>query len=128
MEALVVSILALGLYAIVILSIALSLLAVIFAYRLSKITGLFGAWTMLIAALALTAIEDFFFSGSVIFSGYSKVQNLVEKGTADTFVFTGLFLLAIPALYFGAMYLLYGMFKSQSSKQAKPTPLTTEIS
>ncbi len=113
-----------ALYAIVVLSFACSILAVLFAYRLSRITGLFGAWLLMIAALALTAFEDFAYFGSVVLVSYSKVQGTVETFTPGSFLFAALILVAIPGLFFGAMYKLHGMFKSQKEKPA--VPLGTE--
>ena len=105
---------AVGLYAIVILSFVLSLLSVIFAYRLSRITGLFSAWALLIGGLALTAFEDFAYFGSVIFVSYSKVLTTLETFTPGTVLIAVLVLVAIPALFFGAMYKLHGLFKAQN--------------
>jgi hypothetical protein len=105
-----------GVYAIVSLSFALSILAVFFAFRLSRITGLFGAWTLLIWGLALTGFEDFASFGSVIFLSYNKVQNTVATFTLASFLFEALILIAPPAFFFGAMYKLHGMFKSQKEK------------
>lgn len=109
-----VTIEALTIYVIVVLSFAFSLLAVYFAYRLSRITGRFGAWTLLIAGLALTAFEDFAYFGSVVFSSYASVVKAVEGYTWVSFLLVVLILLAIPALFFGAMYRLHGLFKTQS--------------
>ncbi|MGH9921039.1 MAG: hypothetical protein ACRD6W_19495 [Nitrososphaerales archaeon] len=104
------------LYAIVVASFALSLLAVAFAYRLSRITGLFGAWSLLIAGLGLTAFEDFAYFGSVIFVSYGKVETIVEGYTWGTFIFAGLILLAIPILFFGSMYKLHSIFRARAGK------------
>jgi len=109
------------LYFIVALSLVLSVLAVIFAFRLSKITGLFGAWALLIAGLALTAFEDFAYFGSVIFVTYSKVETLVETYTWGSWLFAGLILIAIPALFFSSMYELHIIFRAQRSKSAAAT-------
>jgi hypothetical protein len=112
-----------GVYAIVLLSFALSILAVFFAFRLSRITGLFGAWTLLIWGLALTGFEDFASFGSVIFLSYSKVQNVVANLSLASFLFEALILIAPPAFFFGAMYKLHGMFKAQKENQASGTRL-----
>jgi hypothetical protein len=111
---------AVALYAIVALSFALSLLAVIFAYKLSRITGLFSAWALLIGGLALTAFEDFAYFGSVIFVSYSKVLVTVEAFTFGTFLIAALVLVAIPALFFGAMYKLHSLFAAQRKKPSQP--------
>jgi hypothetical protein len=103
-----------GLYAIVILSFALSLLAVIFAYRLSRITGLFSAWALLIGGLALTAFEDFAYFGSVIFVSYSQVEKNVEGFTFGTVLIALIVLVGIPGLFFSAMYKLNGLFKAMN--------------
>jgi hypothetical protein len=116
MDAFWMSIGAVGVYAIVVLSFALSILAVFFALRLSRITGLFGAWTLLIWGLALTGFEDFASFGSVIFLSYNKVQSIVATFTLASFLFEALILIAPPAFFFGAMYKLHGMFKSQKEK------------
>ena len=118
MDAFWLSIGVVGVYAIVILSFALSIFAVFFAFRLSRITGLFGAWTLLIWGLALMGFEDFASFGSVIFVNYNRVQNVVATFTLASFLFEALILIAPPAFFFGAMYKLHGMFKSQKEKQA----------
>ncbi len=105
-----------GLYVIVILSFALSLLAVTFAYRLSRVTGLFGAWALLIGGLALTAFEDFAYFGSVIFVSYNRVETTVESFNAGTMLFAILILLGIPSLFFFSMYKLHGLFKALNKK------------
>lgn len=107
------------LYAIVAASFVLSLLAVAFAYRVSRITGLFGAWALLIGGLVLTAFEDFAYFGSVIFVSYTKVETIVEGYSWGTFIFAGLILLAIPALFFCSMYKLHSVFKAQKSRSAQ---------
>jgi hypothetical protein len=105
-----------GIYTIVVLSLILSVLAVFYAYRLSRITGLFSAWTLLIAGLILTSFEDFAYFGTVIFVSYSKVESQAEAFTPGSFSFLTLILICIPALFFGAMFQLYAMFKSQQEK------------
>jgi hypothetical protein len=102
----------------VITSFALSILAVFYAFRLSRITGLFGAWTLLIWGLALTGFEDFASFGSVIFLSYSRVENMVSNLSLGSFLFEALILIAPPAFFFGAMYKLHGMFKAQREQQA----------
>jgi hypothetical protein len=108
-----VPIVAAGLYAIVITSFAFSILAVVYAYRLSRITGLFSAWLLLIGGLAITAFEDFAYFGAVVFAGYSKVLIAAEAATFGSILIALLFLVAIPSLFFGAMYKLHVLFKDQ---------------
>jgi hypothetical protein len=112
-----------ALYTIVVVSLALSVLAVFFAYRLSRTTGLFGAWTLLIAGLALTAFEDFAYFGSVVFVSYSKVEVLVEGYTAGSWLFAGLILIAIPALFFASMFRLHSIFTAQKAEAAEAQPV-----
>jgi hypothetical protein len=102
-----------SIYAIVVVSLFLSLLAIAFAYRLSRITGLFSAWVLLIAGLALTSFEDFAFFSSVIFVGYGKVQALVETYTWGSFLFILLILIGIPLLFALSMYKLHALFRAQ---------------
>jgi hypothetical protein len=110
-----------GLYAMVIASFALSILAVFYAFRLSRITGLFGAWTLLIWGLALTGFEDFASFGSVIFLSYNRIEVMVASLSLASFFFEALILIAPPAFFFGAMYKLHGMFKSQKERQIERT-------
>jgi hypothetical protein len=111
------------LYGIVVASFAFSIMAVVFAYRLSRITGLFSAWVMLIIGLGLTAFEDFAYFGSVIFVGYSKVETLVQGYTLGTFIFAGLILLAIPALFFASMFKMHAIFRAQKMQAQSRPPL-----
>ncbi len=118
-----------GLYTVVVASLVLSILAVLFAYRLSRITGFFSAWTLLIAGLILTSFEDFAYFGTVIFVSYNAVRSEVEAFTPGSFSFLTLILVCIPAMFFGAMYQLHGMFKAQqeksgSSRRIENPPLT----
>jgi hypothetical protein len=85
---------------------------VVFAYRLSRLTGIFAAWGFLIAALALTSFEDFAFFSSVIFVSYKNVETTVESYNIGSFLFVVLILVAIPGLFFVSMYKLHGLFKS----------------
>ena len=117
-----------GLYSIVLASLALSILAVIYAYRLSRITGLFSAWTLLIAGLILTSFEDFAYFGTVIFVNFNSLRSEVDAFTVGSFSYLTLVLICIPALFFGAMYQLNGMFraqqeKAQSSRRTENPPL-----
>jgi hypothetical protein len=111
----------------VVFSFVLSLLAVVFAYRLSRITGLFRAWAFLIGGLALTTFEDFAYFGSVIFVSYSKVLSTVETFTFGTFLFAAVILVGIPGLFFASMYKLHGLFKAQRNssdgKKIAPKPV-----
>lgn len=104
------------LYLIVVASFVLSVMAVVFAYRLSRITGLFSAWTMLIAGLGLTAFEDFAFFGSVIFVSYDKVEAIVQGYTWGSFLFALLILVAIPALFFLSMFRMHSTFRAHRNK------------
>lgn len=110
-----VSVEALLLYIIVFISLFLSLMAVVYAYRLSRITGLFSAWILLIAALALTALEDIAFFGSVVFVSYSKLETQVQTYTWGSFLFEFLILVCIPLLFFSSMYRLHHIFRLQKS-------------
>jgi hypothetical protein len=117
-----------GLYIIVFCSLTLSLAAVFYAFRLSRITGLFSAWTLLIAGLILTCFTYFAYFGSVIFEQYYEVRATVEGFTPGSFSLLVLILVCTPALFFGAMYQLHGMFKTQKesaseSSQVENPPL-----
>jgi hypothetical protein len=107
---------AIGLYALVVFSFALSLMAVLFAYRLSRVTGRFGAWSLLIAGLALTAFEDFLFFGSIVFVSFHQVETTVETYTLGSVLIAVIVLAAIPALFFSSMYKLNQLFRGMNSK------------
>ena len=117
-----------GLYVIVIVSFVFSLLAVIYACRLSRVTGLFGAWALLIGGLVITAFEDFAYFGSVIFVSYSKVETTVESFNIGTMLFAILILLGIPAMFFFSMYKLHGLFKNLHKKSGDTArPMIEEL-
>lgn len=118
---------ALGLYALVISSFVFSVLAVLFAYRLSRVTGLFGAWALLIAGLILTAFEDFAFFGSVVFVSFSKVEANVANYSISTALFAMLILMGIPALFFTSMYKLNGLFRSMQGKAPEKREAIPEL-
>jgi hypothetical protein len=109
------------LYTIVAISFVMSILAVTFAYLLSRMTGLFRAWALLIGALVLSAFEDFAYFGSVVFVGYGRVESIVEGYSWGSFLFAGLILVAIPAMFFGSMYKLHSLFKAKVAV-AEPEP------
>jgi hypothetical protein len=112
------------LYTIVIISFVMSLLAVVFAYMLSRMTGLFRAWILLIGALVLTAFEDFAYLGSVVFAGYGKVESIAGAYTWGSFLFSGLILVGIPAMFFGSMYKLHSLFRGRGAGIApQPAPV-----
>jgi hypothetical protein len=121
MDAFWVSLGVVALYSIGTLCLVLSALAVFFAYRISRIAGFFGAWSLLIGALALTSLEEFLSFGITLLSGYSKVQSTAESITFGLLVFDAVVLVAIPASFFGAMYKLHGLFKVQTSKSIEAT-------
>ena len=87
-----------------------------FAYRLSRTTGSLPLRALLIAGLALTAFEDHAYFGSVVFVSYSRVETLVQGYAWGMFLFAGLILLAIPALFFGSMFKLHAIFKAQKDE------------
>jgi hypothetical protein len=71
---------------------------------------------LLIAGLAFTKFENFAYFGSVAFVSYSRAETPVQRCTWGTFLFAGLILLAIPALFFGSMFKLHAIFKAQKDE------------
>lgn len=112
------------LYGMVVISLGLSVLAVAFAFRLSRITGLFGAWSLLIVGLGLTVFEDLAYFSSVVFVSHSELIKLVQTYSAGSFFFAGLILLAIPAAFFGSMYKLHHIFRAQRLSSAAAAATT----
>jgi hypothetical protein len=117
---------AVGLYALVVVSFLLSIMAVLFAYRLSRTTGLFGAWALLIAGLALTSFEDFAFFGSIVFVSFSRVEATVEGYTVGTVLFAVIILFGIPALFFSSMYKLNALFRALNANNSRDGQRKTE--
>ncbi len=103
---------AIGIYALVVFSAVFSIGTVYFAYRLSRITGRFGAWTLMITALILVMVENLFFSGSVVLAGPAALENSVSSLAIVTMPLEVVIVLGIPLLFFAAMYKLYRIISS----------------
>ena len=90
-----------------------------YCYRLTRITGAFRAWTLMIAALAVLAFGVLAsFVRLVAFESPAQVERTVQQAGAMGFAFQGAYGLTLSALLFLAMFELYGMFRRTQKTKA----------
>lgn len=90
-----------------------------YAYQINRIVGSFRAWTFLIIALFLFAIEEFLTLGAVVLFSPAKLASAVNSASAGGLIFEILITLSISLLFFMAMRELHGLFGKQIKKDSK---------
>lgn len=99
-------------YAYTFLELALDVLAVIYAYRLTKITGAFRGWLLMILAVVLITLQG---SSSIVtlivFFPEAQLESLISSVGTVALVQGAIIGVAISASLFGAMFELYRTFK-----------------
>jgi hypothetical protein len=58
--------------------------------------------------------------------GYGKVESIVGTYSWGSFIFAGLILVAIPAMFFGSMYKPHSLFKGRTAGAVAPEPAPAE--
>jgi hypothetical protein len=97
-------------------SFVLNILAAIYCYRITRITGGFSAWWMVIIFTFLFAVRSFTSTEyGLLFSQVTGVT--ATSGLGSTALFNVALDLVMSVLLFGAMFDLHRIFK----RQQKPT-------
>lgn len=105
-------------YALITLEIALLIGAAIYCFRLTKLTGAFRAWTLLIVAMALVAIANTVqYLNVVLFYSAAKIEAIVSASPLG-FIANTAYGLAVAGLLFFAMLELFKTFK----RLKRPSP------
>ncbi len=106
-----------GILVIAILELALYAGAVFFAYRMTKLTGSFRSWTMIIAALLLTTISGL--SGIfVVLSSPDAITSLVQTIGTPTIIVTYTISISTCLLYFFGTHGLVKNFQQVAAKKS----------
>lgn len=107
-------------YAYTLVELALDVAAVVYAYRLTKITGAFRGWILMILAVVLITIQG---SSSIVtlilFFPEAQLESLISSVGTGALIQGAIIGVAISASLFGAMFELYRTFKRL---QTKPSP------
>ena len=91
--------------------------AAIYAYRLTKLTGAFGAWILLITSLIILASHSV---SSLVTSAtqvpFGQLVSSTDSVSPASFLLSNGSDLLLSALLFSAMYLLHGRFRQLSKR------------
>jgi hypothetical protein len=110
-------------YAYVVGELVLDTLAVFFAYRLTKITGSFRGWILVIIAVALFTFQNLVsLVETVLFFPVAQLLQLIQSIGTASFIFSSALGMALSLTLFLAMFELYRTFKrvTQDSKPQEP--------
>jgi hypothetical protein len=106
-----------GILVIAVLELALYAGAVFFAYRMTKLTGSFRSWTMIIGALLLTTISGL--SGIVfVLSSPDTITSLVQSIGIPTLIVTYTISISTCLLYFFGTHGLVKNFQQVAAKKS----------
>jgi hypothetical protein len=101
------------------LELALDVLAVVYAYRLTKITGTFRGWLLMILAVVLITVQG---SASIVslilFFPESQLESLIASVGTGALIQGAIIGVALSASLFGAMFELYRTFKKLQTESA----------
>lgn len=99
-------------YAYTLLELALDVLAVIYAYRLTKITGAFRGWLLMILAVVLITVQG---TSSIVtlilFFPEAQLESLISSIGTAALIQGAIIGVALSASLFGAMFELYRTFR-----------------
>jgi hypothetical protein len=105
-------------YAYTILELALDIGAVIYAYRLTKITGAFRGWLLMILAVVLITFQS---SSSILtlafFFPESQLESLINSVGIAALAEGAVVGIAVSLSLFGAMFELFKTFKRVQSEK-----------
>ncbi len=99
-------------YAYTFLELALDVLAVVYAYRLTKITGAFRGWVLMILAVVLITVQG---TSSIItlivFFPEAQLESLIATVGTAALIQGAIIGVAVSACLFGAMFELFRTFR-----------------
>lgn len=108
-------------YSYTFLELAFDVLAVIYAYRLTKLTGAFRGWVLMILAVVLITVQG---TSSVlsllIFFPEAELEALIASIGTGVLVEGAVVGVGVSLCLFGAMFELYRTFKRVQTKQQNP--------
>ena len=105
-------------YAIYIFGVAEACLfigASFYAYRLTKLTGAFGAWVLMITALVVLSSHSITeLLQMAVGVPFAQMVTSTDGMTVSSFIASNFSEILLPALLFSAMYQLHGKFRQLS--------------
>jgi hypothetical protein len=104
-----------GIWIIAVLQVALEAGIVLYAYRLTRLTGSFRAWTLIIVAFVLTTVSSLSGLFVLVFSP-SLITSLVQSISLSTLVFSYGISIATSVLFFFGIFDLVRRFKLAAKK------------
>jgi hypothetical protein len=105
-------------YAYTFLELILDLAAVFYAYRLTKLTGSFRGWILMILALVLITVQGTSSIVSlIVFFPEAQLESLVSTVGTAAIIQGAVIGIAVSGSLFGAMFELYRTFKRVQSAQ-----------
>jgi hypothetical protein len=106
-------------YSYVLIELVLDFAAVLYAYRLTRITGTFKGWVLMIIAVALIAIQgSTSLVETILFFPEAQLEQLINSFGATTIVTGSVLGLAVSLSLFLAMFERFRTFRRlQQSRQ-----------
>jgi hypothetical protein len=99
-------------YAYVTLVVFLFVGAVVYGYRVTRITGTFRGWLLLIGAIALAAASSVFTYFQILFfDSFAQVTAIVEASTPLDFLLSSFYEIALGLMLFFGMFELFRVFR-----------------
>jgi hypothetical protein len=113
-------------YVEIFIELALSAGAVAYAYRLSKLTGRFGAWTLIIVGLVLLTFQNVNSLWTILTLPQNQLASLVQQFNAYSLAISAAFSIGVPGVFFFAMMKLYQSFAAQKPKERNQKRIAEE--
>jgi hypothetical protein len=112
-----------GMWIVAVLQLALEAGIVLYAYRLTKLTGSFRAWTMIILAFILTTASSFF-GIILLLLNPDLIAGLVQSISLPTLIVSYAVSIATSLLFFFGVFDLVRRFKLAAKKPPSANPST----
>src|SRR5260370_9419364 len=112
-----------GLWIVAVLQLVLEAGIVLYAYRLTRLTGSFRAWTMIILAFILTTASSLFGIILLIFNP-DLIAGLVQSISIPTLIVSYAVSIATSLLFFFGVFDLVRRFKLAANKPPSSNPST----
>src|SRR5438552_3929907 len=116
------------LYTYVIIDLLRDIGAVIYAYRLTKITGAFRGWVLVIVAIAVFTLQNFIsIIETMVFFPAEQLTKLIQSIGIGSFVFSSILAMSLSLCLFFAMFELYKTFKKVTTNIKPREPLAPTL-
>src|SRR6266849_6273467 len=109
-----------AIWTVAVLQLGLQAGIVFYAYRLTRLTGSFRAWTMIIAAFMLTTASSLF-GVFLLLNNPDLITGLVQSLSTTTLVFSYAVSIATSLLFFFGIFDLVRRFKLAAKKPPSTT-------